>query len=180
METNLVLTLHIMRHAKSDWSGAGLTDKERPLNERGLEAAARMGDWMQRKDIIPDIVLCSSAIRTQQTLDAIVSAGVRARHQVILDDLYLASTRTAIQLIKQHGGTNQSIMLVGHNPTSHELAAGLAYTNPAKADPLLLSRLANRFPTGALASFEVDANIWKDCDTLSGRLLRFIRPKDIV
>jgi len=176
----LVLTLHIMRHAKSDWSAHGLSDKQRLLNERGLHAASQMGGWMRRHQIKPDIILCSSAIRTQQTLQGLITGGLAIDRKVILDDLYLASTRTATGLINQHGSAHKSLMLIGHNPMCHELSAGIAIENTKGCDPLLLSKISNSFPTGALASIEITANIWTNWDANSGRLKRFMRPKDIV
>ncbi|MFY8201813.1 MAG: SixA phosphatase family protein, partial [Pirellula staleyi] len=61
--------LFLMRHAKSDWADASLSDKDRPLNARGRASATLMAQWMQSHQSVPDVVLCSTALRTRQTLE---------------------------------------------------------------------------------------------------------------
>ena len=67
-----MLTLSLLRHAKSSWANPGQQDFDRPLNERGLEAAPRMGAFMAEHGIAPDLVLCSPSVRTRQTLDLVL------------------------------------------------------------------------------------------------------------
>ena len=61
-------TLHVLRHAKSDWGDSSLRDFDRPLNERGWKAAKSMGRVMRERGIAPDLVLVSPAARTTETL----------------------------------------------------------------------------------------------------------------
>jgi phosphohistidine phosphatase len=68
-----MLTLSLLRHAKSSWSDAHAKDIERPLNERGERVAPRMGAFMARQGIVPDLVLCSPAARARRTLDLVLS-----------------------------------------------------------------------------------------------------------
>ena len=64
--------LFLMRHAKSDWADSSLSDMERPLNARGRASAPLMARWIQSHRSIPDVVLCSTAIRTRQTLGLLI------------------------------------------------------------------------------------------------------------
>src|SRR3954471_22181071 len=64
-------TLYLLRHAKSSWDDANVSDYDRPLSARGERAARRIAGHFRRARIRPDLVLCSSAIRTQATLGAL-------------------------------------------------------------------------------------------------------------
>ena len=65
--------VHLLRHAKSSWDNPTVGDHERPLAPRGVKASARMARWIEENDVQPELVLCSSALRAQETL-----AGVNA------------------------------------------------------------------------------------------------------
>jgi len=119
--------LILMRHAKSDWSQDGLSDFERPLNKRGVKDASKMGKWMATQvdasEVpLPQLILCSSARRTRQTrqlfLLGLQSAGVDPHgiEQRDLEEMYLASTSTLVDLVHQHLNSHQSLMLIAHNP----------------------------------------------------------------
>ena len=84
-----------MRHAKSDWNDPGLSDKERPLNARGNDAAPQMARWLLDQSIVPDRVCCSSAVRTRETLECMLGVFVEAEQtkgteKTYFDELYLA------------------------------------------------------------------------------------------
>ncbi len=68
-------TLYILRHAKSTWTDANLSDFERPLNERGVKTAPFMGELMAKKNFQPDLILSSPAQRAKQTALLIKKAG---------------------------------------------------------------------------------------------------------
>jgi len=119
--------LILMRHAKSDWSQDGITDFERPLNKRGVKDASKMGKWMATQvdtseAHLPRLILCSSARRTRQTkqlfLLGLQSAGIDPHEieQCNLEEMYLASTSTLVDLVHQHLNSHQSLMLIAHNP----------------------------------------------------------------
>ena len=67
-----MLRLYLLRHAKSDWSGPGIADFDRPLSNRGFKAAPRMGRFMAEQGCTPERILCSAAMRTRQTLAAVL------------------------------------------------------------------------------------------------------------
>ncbi len=64
--------LILMRHAKSSWANVSQADFDRPLNERGRQAAPLMGRWLDEQGLIPDLILCSTARRTQETCDLLL------------------------------------------------------------------------------------------------------------
>ena len=106
--------LILMRHAKSDWSGEALIDHDRALNDRGRANARALGDWLRDQGIVPDEVLCSSAMRTQETLAGLnLPGGIKT---TITRKLYLASLDQILSLLQR--ATGNSVLVLGHNPGS--------------------------------------------------------------
>jgi phosphohistidine phosphatase len=166
--------LLLIRHAKSSWDDPGLSDHSRPLNARGRAAAAAMRQTLLGLALSPDVVLVSSARRTLQTLEAL-EPWEETPIVEPMDALYLA---TAPQLLKMLNGvaeTARSVMMIGHNPGLHELALQLA---GSARDPADARRLAEGFPTGALAEFVIPG-AWGTLSPGGGRLHRFVCPRDL-
>lgn len=120
----------LLRHAKSDWNDASLHDKDRPLNARGRKATQLLGEKLIEKDYLPDRILCSSAVRTQETLKGLLR--VWAQHcdgplpeVLYFDALYLAAPNTIFGHLQEHAGDSQRIMTIGHNPGIEQLASEL-------------------------------------------------------
>jgi len=132
--------LLLMRHAKSDWNAPGLSDKDRPLNARGRSTAPIMATWLFEQGYSPDLILCSSAVRTQQTLELMVGQWEMLRlanptliiPKTIIDEkLYLASDSVILSLVssiaKEMEHAN-ALMVLGHNPGMEVLASILSGT----------------------------------------------------
>lgn len=169
--------LLLLRHAKSSWDDPRLSDHARPLNARGRRAAKAMAVAMRDLGLTPDVVLVSSARRTLQTLEAL---GPLDGPPLVepMDDLYLAPWQRLLDVLRQVPDTARSVLVIGHNPGLHDLA--LALTGPGG---MALSggdgqRLAEAFPTGALAEFAI-ATPWPMLSAGGGRLLRFLQPADL-
>ena len=128
--------------------------------------------------IVPDVVLVSSARRTLQTLEAFAPFEQGALVEP-LEALYLASWQQMLDVIRRVPETARSVMLVGHNPGLHDLAMGLADPNAPAKDAPMLRRLAEGYPTGALAEFLV-ATPWQLLESGTGRLVRFVVPGDLL
>jgi phosphohistidine phosphatase len=142
--------LHLLRHAKSSWK-EDVEDRERRLNRRGREAARRVGRNLPPTIGPLDLVLCSSAVRTRETMDLVLADyGVRPR-SVIEDELYAASPERLIERLRRLDGDEANVLLIGHNPGLHELAVTLADANSAG----LRALVSGKFPTAARASFKV-------------------------
>jgi phosphohistidine phosphatase len=136
-------TLILLRHAKSDYPD-GVADHDRPLAPRGIREAALAGDWI-RADVAPvDVVLCSTATRTRETL---ARTGIEAdtRYE---DDLYDTMPGTVLRLVNAVADDVRTLLVVGHEPTMSSLAFALA--GPG-SDADALERMTQKYPTSAIA-----------------------------
>lgn len=167
-------TLTLLRHAKSSWDDNDLDDFERPLSKRGATAAPEMGRAMRELAIRPDLVLCSSAVRTRATVALTLLELGRPPPEVRYEDsLYLASPSVLLGHIRKVEAKVQSLLLVGHNPGMHALALELA--GVAERDDL--ARLATKFPTAAMANITFDVASWRDVRAAEGRLVLYLTPR---
>jgi len=125
-----MITLLLMRHAKSDWANESLSDFERPLNSRGNKAAPLMGDWMREHHLIPTRILCSTATRAKETLFGLERAWSANQHEKVVvefvDELYLATPATILATIQLHHQDAERLLVIGHNPGMELLATQLA------------------------------------------------------
>jgi len=142
--------LHLLRHAKSSWK-EDVEDRERRLNRRGREAARWVGRHLPAAIGALDLVLCSSAARTRETMDLIL-ADYRVRPRcVIEDELYAASPEKLMKRLRRLDEDDLNVLLIGHNPGIHQLAVTLADANSTG----LRALVSGKFPTAARASFTV-------------------------
>jgi phosphohistidine phosphatase len=170
-----MLELLLLRHAKSRWDEPGLDDHDRDLAPRGLKAAKRMGKLLAAENLLPDLVLCSTARRAMDTW-RIVADAADADPIVRFDNrLYLASPATMIDVAREFGGTATRLMIVGHDPGMHQLALALA----TRGDADSRRHLAAKFPTAALARFQVQCSAWATFAGGPATLLGFWRPRDV-
>lgn len=170
MSEHRLRELLLVRHAKSDWK-EDLEDMERPISEKGKKAATRLGCWLAEHDLIPTYVLVSPAQRAQQTLKRLKLDKEASEHQT-LNDLYLATLEQLVQTLAQIPKYYERVMIIGHNPGLEELAQYLEYENHCEDCETRL------FPTGSLAHF-ILPNSWENLGAGAGKLVQFIRPKDI-
>ncbi len=104
-----------LRHAKSDWSTGETNDLNRPLADRGCRAAAMVGSFLAEIGQLPDLVLCSPAVRTRRTLELAMSAGNWTCPTETADELYYGTVDDMIALARLR--RVPVTMLVGHEPT---------------------------------------------------------------
>ncbi|KAA2244196.1 SixA phosphatase family protein [Salinarimonas soli] len=165
--------LMLLRHAKSDWP-AGMPDLDRPLAQRGMEAAPRMGCYMAEEGLLPDLALVSPARRTDQTWDLVAPAlgmvEVRVENRI-----YEASPERLLEVIREVGDGVRGLLLVGHNPGTQDLAAHLV----GHGDRYAFARMSQKYPTAGLAVIDFPAETWAEVDFRGGRLDRFVTPKVI-
>jgi phosphohistidine phosphatase len=169
-------TLYLLRHAKSDWGNPGLDDHDRPLAARGERAAAVVGVHFAQQGFQPSLVLCSSARRTRETLDALLPHLPDPPELVVEERIYLASGGQLLARLQEVDDRQSGVLLIGHNPGIAELAQAL----PGCGERASLRRLAARFPTAASAVCEFDLERWRNLAPGSGRLLSYATPKDLV
>ena len=159
--------LYLLRHAKAAPAQDGGADRERPLTERGQRAARALARWLGARRVEPELILCSSAVRTRQTLALILPAFAAARQVLYEEGLYLAEARGLLARLRKVPAATASVLLVGHNPGLEELMVRLAGEAGRRAE----------MPTGALALFELAAG-WDELDAASARLTELVTPKD--
>lgn len=152
-----------MRHGKSDW-GAGASDHERVLTDRGRGAARRVGRFLGERDERPDRILTSSAARARETTDLAVQGGSFTCPVVVESLLYMTAPQAALDLLRaQRGG--KRLLVVGHEPTTSELCSALVGGG----------RL--RFRTAALARIDFTIDDWDELCFGRGELRWLIQAK---
>jgi phosphohistidine phosphatase len=154
-------TLYVMRHTKSSWTDEALSDYDRPLAARGLRDGRRLARYFAEQSLRPDVVLCSSARRAQETL-AQLAVALGAPVVRMLDELYGADVADVIALVQGLDDAYTTVLVIGHNPCIAELA---------QAD--------EKFPTGALATLRWDAESWEDLRAGEGELVSIVTPKEL-
>ena len=164
--------IYLLRHAKSSWKDAALADHDRPLSGRGRRAATAIGDHLRDQAIEPELVLCSTARRTRETLARIESALGRAQVSVERG-LYAASSQALLARLRRLSDEGESVLVIGHNPGLEELALELAQPAPAR------DALEAKFPTGALATLELPGDSWRALGPRTAVLSAFVRPRDL-
>jgi phosphohistidine phosphatase len=166
-------TLHLLRHAKSSWKDPGLEDHDRPLNKRGRQAAQTIAAYFRQVKITPDLVICSTAVRTRQTLDPIAEA--KGPPKVVFERAIYAGVQQALwEQLWNLPESAKCVLLIGHYPSLHDLALALADA----ASTELLPPPGGKFPTGAIASFHVEGD-WTALQPHGAVLLSYTTPKKI-
>lgn len=164
--------LLILRHAKSDWGVGGQSDFERPLAERGLYDAPRMGAWLKSQDLVPDKILSSSAVRTMQTTDLVAAEmGISDADIEFRPDFYETTPGYLIQVLSQFPRRLHRIMIVGHNPTLEELVTLL------NENPVPIPKDGKLMGTATVAVMEVPD--WAELEPRSAQLRLLVRPKHL-
>lgn len=173
----IIRQLLLMRHAKSSWDDRQLSDHARPLNARGRMAAVLMRKVMVDLGLRPDVVLVSSSRRTLQTLGALEPWDATPLIEP-MDALYLAGADAMLAVLNDVAQTVRSVLLVAHNPGMHDLAMLLAGDGAASAGNPTTRRMAEGYPTGALAEFTVPGP-WATLRPGGAQLVRFVAPRDL-
>jgi phosphohistidine phosphatase len=168
-------TLYLLRHAKAESGSATVGDEDRPLSARGREACKRIGGYMMAKAYTPAMALCSTSARTRETLELVAESHSGKLSYALEKKLYLATADEMLEQIHTADDTYASLMVVGHNPGMHHLAALLA---SAEYTPLR-TILEIKYPTGALAVLTFDVKRWSDVTQGGGELKDFVIPSEL-
>ncbi|MBR9842681.1 MAG: histidine phosphatase family protein [Rhodobacteraceae bacterium] len=163
----MTLKLILSRHAKSSWKHGDLSDHDRPLNKRGRASAEAIGHWLRKKGFSPDTVLSSTSERTRETYDLM---GFEAKPD-FTRSLYLASAPVMLDTLRKASG--ETVLMLGHNPGTGEMAERLAKKLPKH------SRFLD-YPTCATTVFEFQAESWADVRFGEGKVLAFTVPRDLI
>ena len=122
-----MLRLTLIRHANAEWKDASIADFDRPLNKRGLGEAEAIGKLLMGNELVPDLLLASTARRTRQTSEKLARMlSLPTRRVKPAEQLYLARAEIILALAQSTGPKVQHLAIVGHNPGISELARALA------------------------------------------------------
>lgn len=153
-------SLTLFRHAKTERESDTGRDFDRRLNERGRKDAARMGREIRKLGLEFDLILSSPASRAAETAEL---AGLPAKYD---ERIYDASLRQLLELVRNSDASVASLLMVGHNPGFEQLAS-------------MLTGAPVDMPTGSLAEIELTVDRWAEVERGRGRLVRFIKPKEL-
>jgi phosphohistidine phosphatase len=159
--------LLLLRHAKSSWESAGLSDHDRPLNNRGKRDAPRMGKVLFEEGIVPEIIISSSAIRAHSTAKK-VSKSSHYKGQVIIESsLYRGGPMEYLNVLRRQPDQARTVLMVGHNPDIEQLLE-------------ILTRKEVIMPTCSLAAINLPVERWmKLTNGTKAELKKVWRPKEL-
>lgn len=169
--------LFLLRHAKAQPADGGTEDFDRTLMLSGMQDAAAMARYLRKSDYTVEQILCSSSARTTQTAELVLhelTADIEYR-----ENLYLADSARILAAVRAAPASVSSLMVVGHNPGMEDCAAGLAREPVRRKERARHDALEEKFPTCALAILDFDVGRWRDVAQGCGKLVDFVRPKDI-
>lgn len=170
-------TLTLLRHAKSGWDDPVLRDFDRPLNAKGLRAAATVGRKAQEIGLEIDRLVASPAARVVQTLDGFFDGLGRNIEPVWDRRIYLASSATLLDIVRETDASVNHLMLAGHNPGLEDLVLDLIADDGSSP---LRDTVESKFPTASLAQISFDGDDWASLTPDSGATLDlFLRPRDL-
>ena len=160
-------TLYLMRHAKSSWSFDDLSDKQRPLNDRGRDDAPLMGQALAKRDLTLDLLVSSPAVRALSTA-ALVARELEypADKIEVLEAIYEATVPDLLAVVRQLPDTADSVLLVGHNNTLTDFANLLS---PSEIPEM---------PTAAIVCLKFSTDQWARTDRANAEFYFFDKPKN--
>jgi phosphohistidine phosphatase len=158
------MNLMLLRHGKSDWDAGTPDDFSRPLAPRGVRSAERMGEVLRDLDLVPDLVISSTATRARSTAELARITGGWDSRLVLEDRLYGASVVDTLSVAEDLGGDHDRVMLVGHEPTwsltVHQITG---------------ARVAMR--TATCVDIELDAVRWTNLMSTRGAMVTLLQPR---
>ena len=159
----------IFRHGKSDWDADYDTDYNRPLKTRGIKAAKKMGQLLNKKKETPDLIISSTALRAKNTATIAKKTGKWIANIKYEKMIYEGSLNKIISMIRSQSNKYNIICLVGHEPILSSFLFKLNYLNFTK------------FPTAAMARIDFETMKWNKIklNKSISRVNWFIKPKDI-
>lgn len=166
------MRLMLLRHAKAEKAESGMRDRDRRLNARGRDDAARIAAHMAAHDLRPDRVLVSSAQRTRETWERMASAFSPAPPVDYEDRLYESGTEAILTAIKATDRSAAALLVIGHNPGLYDTARLLLAQRGGPAHAL-----DDGLPTAGLIVIDFAETDWRKLAARSGRLAGFVTPR---
>ncbi|MGW6212901.1 SixA phosphatase family protein [Streptomyces sp. NPDC055109] len=138
--------LVVLRHAKSAYP-AGVPDHQRPLAPRGLRDAPAAGRALAEADWIPDLALCSTAVRARRTWELAADQWGTPPPVRVDERLYAADVPELLEAVREVPERVRTLLLIGHNPGLEELILTLA----GDGFDDTLDQVRTKYPTSAVA-----------------------------
>ena len=164
--------LYVLRHAKSSWENPAQDDHDRPLAPRGERAVVALAAHIEASDIRPELVFCSDARRTRDTLEGV---GVGGEHRIDRR-FYELTCGELLEDLHQLPPATGSVMVIGHNPTMQMIVLKLTGgADPHRAGDVSqnLIDIERKFPTGALATLSFTCS-WAELASGSATLEAYV------
>jgi phosphohistidine phosphatase len=155
--------LLLLRHADSAEKMQGQTDKERALTGKGARQSSEVGEFMKAKNLVPERIIASSAVRVRTTVELIAREWTSDYTTEFIDDLYEADEGKYLEIIRQAGAC-QSLLIAGHNPSISAFASHISRTR------------TNALGTGHLVVFQFKGSEWPDLDKGLCELMEHFAP----
>jgi phosphohistidine phosphatase len=134
-------TLLILRHARSSLKSPNLSDHDRPLDELARQDALWIGKLLRNKELVPDFIVSSTALRAKTTAD-LVAKGCSFVGEVVFDQLlYHAKPIDYIKVLERLSDRYERVLLVGHNPTVEDAIEMLIGSPDTTMSPCTLAHL---------------------------------------
>lgn len=162
-------TLLLVRHAKSSWDAPGLSDFDRPLNERGKKDAPEMAKRLKDKKIEIDLFVSSPAKRARKTAKYFAEEfGVKKEDIQLVDDLYLATPSAFQKTVAELNDKDDAVVIFSHNPGITEFANSLSNVR------------IDDMPTCSVFAVYADTGSWSDFENAEKKFLFFDYPKNLL
>jgi phosphohistidine phosphatase len=160
-------TLLILRHAKSSWKHLELVDHDRPLNKRGKRDAPYMGKLLRYKNLIPDMILSSTAMRALSTAEAVAKVCGYKGEITLTSSFYQAGPEAYMEVLRRISDDCRIVLVVGHNPGLEELIE-------------MLTGEVRPMQTCTLSQVNLFIRRWEalNSDT-KGKLIMVLQPRDV-
>jgi phosphohistidine phosphatase len=160
-------TLYILRHAHAEPRGSSLSDFDRPLDERGRGESSSVADYINQKGMQFDLVMCSAALRTQETLEPLRSV-IGTREIEISQSFYNASEDKILTQVQHIADRMDTVLYVGHNPGVAFAILKFAATFP--------EFLLEGVKPATLVGFRFSVDKWKDVNWREGEIIEIYQP----
>jgi phosphohistidine phosphatase len=159
-------TLLLLRHAKSSWKQPELHDHDRPLNKRGKKEAPKVGRYLKENDLVPQLILSSTARRAKDTAQAAADESGFPGQIDLYQDLYLSDTACYLDILRCLPDEADRVLVVGHNPELDELLT-------------LLTDVTQHMTTASLAQVNLPITSWQELnEATDGRLQNLWAPRE--
>jgi len=161
-------TLVLVRHGKSSWD-LDVDDHERPLSARGRRDAEAIGRWLTERSLRPDLVLCSTAVRTKQTWEYAMAGGASAGEVQYRREVYHAWVPELLALIREVPDEIHTLLVLGHAPGIPDLVEHVCVRTPSRD----WAQMDSKFPTSGLAVVSVPGP-WSELGKARAELASFV------